>query len=41
MPARLSGGQDHRAALGSLLLAHCDALLDEPYAGLNAALRGP
>jgi molybdate transport system ATP-binding protein len=40
MPARLSGGQLHRVALGRLLLAHCDALLlDEPYTGLDAALR--
>jgi len=40
MPARLSGGQAHRVALGRLLLAHCDALLlDEPYAGLDASLR--
>ncbi len=40
MPARLSGGQQHRAALARLLLAHCDALLlDEPYAGLDAVLR--
>ena len=40
MPARLSGGQQHRAALARLLLAHCDALLfDEPYSGLDAALR--
>jgi molybdate transport system ATP-binding protein len=40
MPARLSGGQAHRVALGRLLLAHCDALLlDEPYTGLDAALR--
>jgi ABC-type sulfate/molybdate transport systems ATPase subunit len=40
MPARLSGGQAHRVALGRLLLAHCEALLlDEPYAGLDAALR--
>jgi molybdate transport system ATP-binding protein len=40
MPARLSGGQAHRVALGRLLLAHCDALLlDEPYAGLDAGLR--
>jgi molybdate transport system ATP-binding protein len=39
-PARLSGGQAHRAALGRLLLARCDALLlDEPYAGLDGALR--
>ena len=39
-PARLSGGQAHRVALGRLLLAHCDALLlDEPYTGLDAALR--
>ena len=40
MPARLSGGQQHRAALARLLLAHCDALLlDEPYSGLDASLR--
>jgi ABC-type sulfate/molybdate transport systems ATPase subunit len=40
MPARLSGGQAHRVALGRLLLAHCDVLLlDEPYAGLDSALR--
>ena len=40
MPARLSGGQAHRVALGRLLLAHCDALLlDEPYTGLDAHLR--
>jgi ABC-type sulfate/molybdate transport systems ATPase subunit len=40
MPARLSGGQAHRVALGRLLLAHCDILLlDEPYTGLDAALR--
>jgi ABC-type sulfate/molybdate transport systems ATPase subunit len=40
MPARLSGGQAHRVALGRLLLAHCDALLlDEPYTGLDAVLR--
>lgn len=40
MPARLSGGQAHRVALGRLLLAHCDALLlDEPYNGLDAGLR--
>jgi ABC-type sulfate/molybdate transport systems ATPase subunit len=40
MPARLSGGQAHRVALGRLLLAHCDALLlDEPYAGLDSSLR--
>jgi molybdate transport system ATP-binding protein len=39
-PARLSGGQAHRVAVGRLLLAHCDTLLlDEPYAGLDAALR--
>ncbi len=39
-PARLSGGQAHRTALGRLLLAHCDALLlDEPYTGLDASLR--
>ena len=39
-PARLSGGQAHRVALGRLLLAHCDALLlDEPYTGLDASLR--
>jgi len=40
MPARLSGGQAHRVALGRLLLAQCDALLlDEPYAGLDSSLR--
>ena len=40
MPKRLSGGQAHRVALGRLLLAPCDALLlDEPYTGLDAALR--
>ncbi len=40
MPARLSGGQAHRVALGRLLLSHCDALLlDEPYTGLDASLR--
>ena len=40
MPARLSGGQQHRAALGRLLAARCDALLlDEPYSGLDAVLR--
>jgi ABC-type sulfate/molybdate transport systems ATPase subunit len=40
LPARLSGGQAHRVALGRLLLAHCDALLlDEPYTGLDAGLR--
>jgi molybdate transport system ATP-binding protein len=40
MPARLSGGQQHRVALGRLLLAHCRALLlDEPYSGLDAPLR--
>jgi molybdate transport system ATP-binding protein len=40
MPARLSGGQQHRAALARLLLARCDALLlDEPYAGLDTAAR--
>jgi ABC-type sulfate/molybdate transport systems ATPase subunit len=40
MPARLSGGQAHRVALGRLLLADCDALLlDEPYSGLDAGLR--
>jgi molybdate transport system ATP-binding protein len=39
-PARLSGGQAHRVALGRLLLAHCGALLlDEPYTGLDASLR--
>jgi ABC-type sulfate/molybdate transport systems ATPase subunit len=40
MPARLSGGQAHRVALGRLLLSHCDVLLlDEPYTGLDASLR--
>ena len=40
MPARLSGGQQHRVALGRLLLAHCEALLlDEPYTGLDLSLR--
>jgi ABC-type sulfate/molybdate transport systems ATPase subunit len=40
MPARLSGGQQHRAALGRLLLAHCGVLLlDEPYSGLDGVLR--
>jgi ABC-type sulfate/molybdate transport systems ATPase subunit len=40
MPARLSGGQGHRVALGRLLLAPCDALLlDEPFTGLDASLR--
>jgi ABC-type sulfate/molybdate transport systems ATPase subunit len=40
MPARLSGGQAHRVALGRLLLADCDTLLlDEPYSGLDASLR--
>ncbi len=40
MPARLSGGQAHRVALGRLLLAHCEALLlDEPYTGLDLSLR--
>jgi ABC-type Fe3+/spermidine/putrescine transport system ATPase subunit len=39
-PARLSGGQAHRVALGRLLLARCKALLlDEPYSGLDAVLR--
>jgi molybdate transport system ATP-binding protein len=40
MPARLSGGQQHRVALGRLLLARRGALLlDEPYSGLDAVLR--
>jgi molybdate transport system ATP-binding protein len=40
MPARLSGGQAHRVALGRLLLAQCDTLLlDEPYTGLDTSLR--
>ena len=40
MPARLSGGQAHRVALGRLLLARCDTLLlDEPYTGLDASSR--
>lgn len=40
MPARLSGGQAHRVALGRVLLSFCDALLlDEPYAGLESGLR--
>ncbi|HEY3904318.1 MAG TPA: ABC transporter ATP-binding protein [Streptosporangiaceae bacterium] len=40
MPARLSGGQAHRVALGRLLLSRCDALLlDEPYTGLDVSLR--
>ena len=40
MPARLSGGQAHRVALGRLLLARCGALLlDEPYTGLDTGLR--
>jgi ABC-type sulfate/molybdate transport systems ATPase subunit len=40
MPGRLSGGQQHRVALGRLLLAHCRALLlDEPYSGLDGVLR--
>jgi ABC-type sulfate/molybdate transport systems ATPase subunit len=40
MPARLSGGQAHRVALGRLLLAQCDTLLlDEPYTGLDSSLR--
>jgi molybdate transport system ATP-binding protein len=40
MPARLSGGQAHRVALGRLLLARCDTLLlDEPYTGLDTSLR--
>jgi ABC-type sulfate/molybdate transport systems ATPase subunit len=39
-PARLSGGQAHRVALGRLLLARCEALLlDEPYTGLDSGLR--
>ncbi len=40
MPARLSGGQAHRVALGRLLLSRCGALLlDEPYTGLDLSLR--
>ncbi len=40
MPARLSGGQRHRVALGRLLLARCDALaLDEPFSSLDTPLR--
>jgi molybdate transport system ATP-binding protein len=40
MPAKLSGGQSHRVALGRLLLSHCETLLlDEPYTGLDASLR--
>jgi molybdate transport system ATP-binding protein len=40
MPARLSGGQAHRVALGRLLLARCGSLLlDEPFTGLDASLR--
>jgi len=40
MPAKLSGGQAHRVALGRLLLSRCDALLlDEPYTGLDLSLR--
>jgi molybdate transport system ATP-binding protein len=40
LPARLSGGQAHRVALGRLLLSRCQALLlDEPYTGLDASLR--
>jgi ABC-type sulfate/molybdate transport systems ATPase subunit len=40
MPARLSGGQAHRVALGRLLLSRCAALLlDEPYTGLDGGLR--
>lgn len=40
MPAKLSGGQAHRVALGRLLMSHCHALLlDEPYAGLHLSLR--
>ena len=40
MPARLSGGQAHRVALGRLLLARCDVLLlDEPFTGLDTSLR--
>lgn len=40
MPAKLSGGQAHRVALGRLLTSHCHALLlDEPYTGLDVSLR--
>lgn len=40
MPAKLSGGQAHRVALGRLLLSHCHALLlDEPYTGLDLSMR--
>lgn len=40
MPAKLSGGQAHRVALGRLLMSNCHALLlDEPYTGLDLSLR--